>query len=63
MTKTAWLSLTPTAALFKRDKSVISLIFKNVFDEGELGPGQLLQNLQRFNVKVHARLGARSAES
>ena len=33
---TAWLSLGQMAALFQRDKSVISRHIKNVFDEGEL---------------------------
>jgi hypothetical protein len=34
--QTAWLSLGQMAALFQRDKSVISRHIKNVFDEGEL---------------------------
>ena len=34
--ETAWLSLGQMAALFQRDKSVISRHIKNVFDEGEL---------------------------
>jgi hypothetical protein len=34
--ETAWLSLGQMAALFQRDKSVISRHVKNVFDEGEL---------------------------
>ncbi len=34
--ETAWLSLSQMAALFQRDKSVVSRHVKNVFDEGEL---------------------------
>ncbi len=34
--ETVWLSLNQLAALFQRDKSVISRHIKNVFDEGEL---------------------------
>jgi len=37
--ETAWLSLGQMADLFRRDKSVISRHVKNVFEEGELGPG------------------------
>jgi hypothetical protein len=36
--ETAWLSLNQMAALFQRDKSVISKHIKNAFDEGELRP-------------------------
>ena len=36
--ETVWLSLNQLAALFQRDKSVISRHIKNVFDEGELRP-------------------------
>ena len=36
--QTAWLSLGQMAALFQRDKSVISRHVKNIFDEGELSP-------------------------
>ena len=36
--ETVWLSLNQLAALFQRDKSVISRHIKNVFDEGELHP-------------------------
>jgi hypothetical protein len=34
--ETAWLPLGQMAALFQRDKSLISRHIKNVFDEGEL---------------------------
>ncbi len=34
--ETIWLSLTQMAALFQRDKSVISRHIRNVFKEGEL---------------------------
>jgi hypothetical protein len=36
--ETPWLSLNQMAALFQRDKSVISKHIKNAFDEGELRP-------------------------
>lgn len=34
--ETVWLSLDQMAALFQRDKSVISRHIRNIFDEGEL---------------------------
>jgi hypothetical protein len=41
---TAWLSLNQIAALFQRDKSVISKHIKNVFEEGELQQGAVVAN-------------------
>jgi hypothetical protein len=41
-----WLSLNQIANLFGRDKSVISRHIKNIFNDKELQPNQLLQNLQ-----------------
>ncbi|WP_084136025.1 virulence RhuM family protein [Pollutimonas bauzanensis] len=39
---TAWLSLDQMAALFDRDKSVISRHIRNVFKEGELERGSVV---------------------
>ena len=36
--ETVWLNLTQITDLFGRDKSVISRLIKNIFDEGELFP-------------------------
>lgn len=41
---TAWLSLNEMAALFQRDKSVVSKHIKNVFEEGELAPDAVVAN-------------------
>lgn len=61
--ETAWLSLGQMAQLFQRDKSVISRHIANVFDEGELGRGEPLHFLQRFNARASARSVARSSST
>jgi len=40
--KTVWLSLNQIAALFERDKSVISRHLKTIFDDGELDRGSVV---------------------
>ena len=47
-----WLSLNQIAALFERDKSVISRHLRKVFSEGELDRAQLLHFLQQFKTKA-----------
>ncbi|MCX7049266.1 MAG: virulence RhuM family protein [Candidatus Sumerlaeota bacterium] len=42
--ETVWLSLNQMAALFQRDKSVISKHIKNIFNEGELQPEATVAN-------------------
>lgn len=42
--ETCWLSLNQLAALFQRDKSVISRHIKNIFDEGELARESVVAN-------------------
>jgi hypothetical protein len=42
--ETAWLSLTPMAELFQRDKSVISRHIANIFEEGELRRDSVVAN-------------------
>ena len=42
--ETVWLSLNQMAALFERDKSVISRHIRNVFEEGELPRDQVVAN-------------------
>lgn len=49
--ETVWLSLEQMSKLFERDKSTISRHIKNIFEEGELLKGQLLQILQQFKMK------------
>ena len=41
---TVWLSINQLAALFQRDKSVISRHISNVFTEGELVPDSVVAN-------------------
>lgn len=47
---TAWLSLDQMAALFDRDKSVISRHIRTVFKEGKLERAQLLQKMQQLRL-------------
>ena len=61
--ETAWLPLNQMAELFQRDKSVISKHIRNIFDEGELIAGQLLQILQQFKKRAPARSNAISSTS
>ncbi|MFO0758455.1 MAG: virulence RhuM family protein [Byssovorax sp.] len=71
---TAWLSLGQMAALFQRDKSVISRHIKNVFDEGELdraatvaksatvqqeGEREVEREVEHFNLDVIISVGYR----
>jgi len=42
--KTAWLSLNQLAALFERDKSVMSRHIANIFEDGELDAGSVVAN-------------------
>ena len=58
--ETAWLSLNQLAELFQRDNSVISKHIKNIFEEGNSGLRQLLQNLQQFKRRAFGRLLERS---
>ena len=50
-----WLSLNQIAALFERDKSVISRHLRNVYATAELDRRQLLHFLQQFKMKAGAR--------
>jgi hypothetical protein len=52
---TAWLSIVQMAELFQRDRSVILRHIGNVFEEGELDRGQLVQNLHKFSARAIAR--------
>ena len=47
--ETVWLSKNQMAELFQRDRSVISMHIKNVFDEGELSPES---NVQILNIAL-----------
>ena len=72
--ETVWLSLNQLAALFQRDKSVISRHINNVFDEGELlreatvakiatvqreGQKQVTREIEYFNLDVIISVGYR----
>ena len=72
--ETVWLSLNQLAALFQRDKSVISRHIKNIFDEGELrreatvaksatvqieGGKQVMREIECFNLDVIISVGYR----
>ena len=50
-----WLSLNQIAALFERDKSVISRHLRNVYRKAELDRRQLLHFLQQLPTKAGAR--------
>jgi hypothetical protein len=52
--ETLWLSLNQIAALFERDKSVISRHLRRVFAEGELDRESTVAFLQQFRMKATA---------
>ena len=49
---TVWLTLDQIAFLFEKDKSTVSRHIKNIFSEGELDRGQLLQIMQLLPLMV-----------
>jgi len=69
--ETVWLSLNDMAALFQRDKSVISRHIRNIFDEGELRRESVVANsattaadgktyqVEYFNLDVIISVGYR----
>ena len=54
--ETIWLPQDQTAALFDRDKSVISHHLKNIFEEWICPKIQLLQNLQQLPPTAKATI-------
>ena len=69
--ETVWLSLSQMAALFERDKSVISRHIRNIFEEGELPRDRVVANfattaadgktyqVEHFNLDVIISVGYR----
>lgn len=57
-----WLTQKQIAALFQRERSVITKHIRNVFKEGELAEKSNVQNLHRFNPRVGGPTAGRSAK-
>ena len=52
--ETVWLSLDQIAALFNRDKSVISRHLSNIFSSGELGRNSVVAKNATVQIFLHA---------
>ena len=60
--ETVWLTQQQMAALFQRERSVITKHIRNVFKEGELSEKSNVQNLHRFNPRVGGPTAGRSVK-
>ena len=52
---TVWLTRQQMAEMFGRDRSVVARHIRDAFEEGELDPGQPVQNMHKFDPRADGR--------